>query len=130
MNYDKLSSDDIREIHEVALQRYGGLYGENEPGMIDFMAEKPFTISFGQELYPGLFMKAAIYMEGFAIHQYFSDGNKRTACMVAATFLEINGYSLIVNDNELYDISIGVANKEVTINVLTKWLEKNSQSNT
>ena len=115
MIYEALAPEDIREIHIVAIQRYGGVYGENEPGMIDFMADKPFMVSFGQELYPGLFMKAAIYMEGFATHQYFTDGNKRTAYLAAAIFLELNGYSLIVSDNDLYNISIGVANKEVSI---------------
>lgn len=73
---EPLTADDIRELHEIALERYGGLPGENEPGLIDFMAEKPFQVVFGQEAYPGLFYKAAIYMDGFADHQYFKDGNK------------------------------------------------------
>ena len=63
-----------------------GLCGENEPGYIDYMAEKPFQYAYGQELYPGIFMKAACYLEGFATHQYFSDGNKRTGVMCYITF--------------------------------------------
>lgn len=61
---ERLSPDDIRTIHEYMLSRYGGLAGEYESGLID-------------------------YMEGFAAHQYFCDGNKRTAYMCAKNFLEL-----------------------------------------
>ncbi|MGY4689111.1 type II toxin-antitoxin system death-on-curing family toxin [Salibacterium sp. K-3] len=89
MSVESIDSGDIRQLHQLALDRYGGVQGENEPGMIEYMAEKPFMFSFGQELYPGLFLKSAVYLEGFATHQYFSDGNKRTAYLTAAVFLEL-----------------------------------------
>lgn len=120
---DRLYSDDIREIHDVMLERYGGVPGENEPGMIDYMAEKPFLEYFGQELFPGLFMKAAVYMHGFATAQYFVDGNKRTAYGCAAVFLELNGYSINVSDDELYDVALKVAKKEVGLLSLADWIK-------
>ncbi|WP_127579509.1 Fic family protein [Paenibacillus koleovorans] len=56
-----LTASDIRDIHNEMVRRYGGLNGEYEPGLIDFMAGKPFD-GFGElEYYPGLFIKAAIY---------------------------------------------------------------------
>lgn len=130
MSYEKLNPEDIRQIHEIALERYGGIQGENEPGMIDYMADKPFMTYFGHESYPGLFMKAAVYLEGFATHQYFRDGNKRTAYLTAATFLELNGYSLIIEDDELYEMCIAVAVKKVSLRELTFWIEKNAQPHT
>lgn len=121
-----LSSDDIRVFHEVALERYGGAVGEHEPGQIEFMAEKPAFMVFGEELYPGLFMKAAVYMYGFATRQYFVDGNKRTAYLAAAAFLELNGYSVIVDDTELYTISLAIANHQIAEIELAVWLEQHS----
>ena len=59
----------------------------------NFMAEKPAKELFGEEIYPGLFLKAAIYMHGFATRQFFADGNKRTAYLTTSTFLEINGFT-------------------------------------
>ncbi|GGP14208.1 hypothetical protein [Oceanobacillus neutriphilus] len=38
----QLDFDDIRCLHDEAIQVFGGVYGENEPGYIDYMAEKPF----------------------------------------------------------------------------------------
>ncbi len=115
--------EDIREIHEVAIERYGGLPGEHEPGLIEFMAEKPSMEAYGTELYPGLFMKAAVYMEGFSRKQLFADGNKRTAYICAATFLELNGYQVMVDDEELYQFSIYVANGNGSLEDIARWLE-------
>ena len=122
-----LSSQDIREIHEVMLERYGGLSGEHEPGLIEFMADKPFQEYAGQELYPGLFIKAAVYMHGFATAQYFADGNKRTAYGCAAVFLELNGYSLIISDEDLFTTCKAVANKQMTIEELSFWLRRHAK---
>lgn len=123
---DRLTPDDIRELHEYALERYNGLPGENEPGLIDFIADKPFQGFGDEEYYPGLFMKAAVYMEGFATHQLFCDGNKRTAYMSAKAFLILNGYHLQVTDEDLYDTSIAVATKQIGLKDLAVWLEVNS----
>lgn len=125
---DRLTPADIRDLHDYALRRYGGLPGEHEPGMIDFMADKPFD-GFGEmEFYPGLFMKAAVYMEGFATHQLFCDGNKRTGFMCGKAFLMLNGFMLTVTDNELYDTMLAVANKEMSLDQLRAWLEEKSSS--
>lgn len=126
--YIKLDPEDIRMLHQDMLEAYGGLAGEYEPRLIDFMAEKPFQEAFGQELYPGLFMKAAVYMEGFATHQYFCDGNKRTGVMCMLTFLHINGYRLTVNPMDLYHIAKSVANGETKLEALAEWIEQHSKS--
>jgi death-on-curing protein len=123
---DRLTPDDIRELHNFALERYGGLPGEHEPGLIDFMADKPFDGFGDMEYYPGLFLKAAVYMESFAIHQLFCDGNKRTAFMTAKAFLMLNGYTLSVTDDELYEMTIAVANKNIELEILSTWIENKS----
>ncbi|MDP4099394.1 type II toxin-antitoxin system death-on-curing family toxin [Paenibacillus sp. P96] len=66
-------------------------------------------------------------MEGFATHQLFSDGNKRTGYMSAKAFLMLNGYYLKVTDDELYDTTLDVANKKITLQELAEWLESKSK---
>ncbi|WP_062408625.1 type II toxin-antitoxin system death-on-curing family toxin [Paenibacillus naphthalenovorans] len=121
-----LDSEDIRYLHEEALIRYGGIYGEHESGMIDYMADKPSMVIFSQDQYPDLFMKAAIYLHGFATHQYFADGNKRTGVACALTFLLINNYRVIISENLLYIIAIRVAKKRLSIETLTELLRRHS----
>jgi death-on-curing protein len=126
LKYIPLDPDDIREIHDVMLERYDGLEGEHEPGSIDFIADKPFTEVFGYERYQGIFLKAAVYMYSLATSQFFVDGNKRTAYGCAALFLELNDYMLRISDEDLYFTSIAVAKEEMTLEELAEWLEVNS----
>lgn len=48
----------------------------------------------GRDLYPDVLSKAAAILHGFATTQHFLNGNKRTAFIIAAIFLEANGYRL------------------------------------
>ncbi|MEC1697747.1 type II toxin-antitoxin system death-on-curing family toxin [Schinkia azotoformans] len=130
-DYLFLDPEDIRYLHDEAIDDFGGLYGEHESGMIDYMAEKPFQYSYGQELFPDLFLKAAVYLHGFATHQYFVDGNKRTGVKCCITFLLINGYEITVEDEhlELYYVAKKVANKRMDIDDIAKWLKENSIRN-
>ncbi|WP_256363759.1 type II toxin-antitoxin system death-on-curing family toxin [Geobacillus thermocatenulatus] len=62
-----------------------------------------------------------------ATGHYFSDGNKRTAVMVAYSFLMKNGYELMVSDDELFERCIKVAKKErwgllTELTVMPTWL--------
>lgn len=124
-----LDPEDIRFLHDDALDEYDGVEGELEPGMIDYMAEKPFLVSYGVEMYPSLFAKAAVYLEGFATHQYFADGNKRTGVKCCLTFLAIHGYELTVDDFELFEITLKVANNKMDLDEITEWLENNTRIN-
>lgn len=120
-----LEPDDIRDIHDVMLERYGGKPGENESGLIDYMASKPAMELFGREQFPDLFTKAAVYMHGFATNQFFCDGNKRTAYGCMTNFLELNGYMIVVDDDELYDMAMAVANGHMDIEDIAKWIAQN-----
>ncbi|PFL73140.1 hypothetical protein COD81_28985 [Bacillus cereus] len=132
MKIESLEPHHIRMFHEMALQEFSGVPGENEPGMIEYVAVQPFLeIPFKEpreERYPGLFLKAAVYMHSLATHQYFVDGNKRTAYISAASFLELNGYLLLVSDEDLYYASKLVANKKWSLKRLEEWLQDNSIS--
>jgi death-on-curing protein len=124
---ERLDAKTIREIHDYLLEKYGGLKGEHSSGLIDFMADKPFQFVFGKELYPTLFLKAAVYFHGFAERQYFVDANKRTAygCMLA--FLRLNGYRITVDADTLYEVALKVATKQVELEELAKWIEQHSE---
>lgn len=55
----------------------------------------------------------------------FHNGNKRTALLSALVFLSLNGYSLEAdNAEELYDISMDLANKRMTQESLEEYLLK------
>ncbi|MEB2277031.1 Fic family protein [Bacillus sp. ILBB4] len=134
--FEPLTPEDIRMFHDYALQKFGGIVGETEKGLIDSLANKPFDEEpFSdprKELYPGLTMKAAVYMYTLATNQYFRDGNKRTAYISAASFLQFNGYILNATDDEMYYVSKLVSNhKNKVLNTgwdlprLREWMTTN-----
>lgn len=119
--------EELRYIHDIMIERYGGLRGEKDPGMVEYACEKPFSVIYGQDVYPTLYKKAAAYMITIAKGHFFMDGNKRTAIMTTYSFLMKNGHELVVTNKELYDMCILVATDKVTEDNVAQWLEENSK---
>jgi death-on-curing protein len=53
--------------------------------------------------------QAAALLVGLAENQPFVDGNKRTALVVTITFLEVNGYMLTLDEDQLFDLMIDIS---------------------
>ena len=120
----KLTYEQIVSLHDLALEQYGGLPGVKDEGYIHFIVDKPYTEFFGEEQYPGIYLKAAVYWHGLATAHCFNDGNKRSSLLTALTFLEINGLELDVDPDILFDICIKVATKEMDLYGLAEWVER------
>jgi death-on-curing protein len=56
-----------------------------------------------------LAQQAALLLCGIAETQPFVDGNKRTALVIALTFLEINGYVVDLSEDELVQLMFDIA---------------------
>jgi prophage maintenance system killer protein len=65
----------------------------NEEGIRAQLGRAEATF-MGTDLYPSVWEKAAVLFHGVSSTQYFHDGNKRTAWIVADLFLSINGHPL------------------------------------
>lgn len=124
--YIQLSSNQIIKIHDYEIAESGGLVGIKDRGYIDLIADKPFSDLFGEEQYPGLFLKAAVLMHGLILAHSFNDGNKRTAVVCTYAFLQLNGYELDIDDEDLFYTAIDVATKEIGLKDLAEILETNS----
>ena len=61
---------------------------------LDYITEAIEGKVFGQEVYPELYDKAAVYMFSVISNHIFQDGNKRTGLQAALLFLKMNGYRL------------------------------------
>lgn len=124
--YVRLTKQQIIAIHDQELAESNGLSGIKEPGYLELIADKPFTEVFGEEQYPGLFTKAAVLMEGLIKSHCFNDANKRTGVLSTYIFLNINGYELDADHDDLFEIAIQVATNSIDRPALAKWLERNS----
>jgi death on curing protein len=124
-----LSAEDIREAHLLGWETYGGkTYGMDED-CVEKRTVEPQTQYWGEEQYPGLFKKAAVYMLRITISHCFADGNKRAAFLSTDLFLKINGYEFRVDQNELYDFCLKIADHETrpTLEEIETWIEQHTQ---
>jgi death-on-curing protein len=79
-------------------------------GLLVSAVHRPQAAMFGVEAYTDLFEKAAALLQSMALNHPFVDGNKRTAWMCTAVFLDVNGVEMVdVDQDRAYDLVIDVA---------------------
>lgn len=112
---------DVLAVHGELLAWFGGLEGLRDPGLLDSALHKP-KLKFQYEN-ASFFVMAAAYAVGIVGNHPFLDGNKRTGFVVAALFLEINGFPLTVPEEEAVLMTRGLAAGEIEEAAYAKWLE-------
>lgn len=82
-------------------------------GKLESAVLRPASEAFGEEFFPSLAEKAASLLQGIAIAHPFLDGNKRAALGAMLYFLEINGVTTELDEEDLYDFVIAVTTGEL-----------------
>ena len=109
-------------MHAASIQRFGGLPGVRDEGLLESALAQPSQSFGGTELYPTLEEKAARLAFGLAKNHAFLDGNKRVATACMATFLRLNGHSFRPDAAELLATMLGVASGSVSYEALVAWV--------
>ncbi len=122
-----LTGEEILIIHSEIIDKTGGSHGIRDTGLFLSILQKPKMKFGGIELYKDIFMKAAVYFEGFARYHAFVDGNKRTAVAAVARFLFINGFELTATNKEVEQFTLKTVVKKLSIEIVSKWLKKHSR---
>ena len=88
----------VEEIHdEEVIPGSGGKPGVLNRSLLLSAVEAPKATFDGKPLYVALAEMAALYAWGIARNHAFVDGNKRTALLVAWTFLAMNGQRIALD---------------------------------
>lgn len=101
LDYDDLIAVATRVIGAPPLVR--------DQGLLEAAAFRPRASAFGSDAYPTLWSKAAALMESLARSHPLVDGNKRLALGAVIVMLGMNGYRLIMTNDQAYDFTIEVA---------------------
>lgn len=119
-----LTAAEIIEINKRQVNKFGGKFYLRSPGSLRHMLEEVRGFLFGEELYPGVFNKAAFLMHRLVQGHFFFDGNKRTGLEVCRVFLYLNSYFLRLNpEDEVVKFVKSIANKEVDQSEIEEWLK-------
>lgn len=113
-------------IQGELLNRFGGLAGVRDEGLLDSAINKPKNLhAYGK---PTIFELAESYATGLVKNHPFLDGNKRIGFMAAYVFLGANGWSLQASEEEAVLETLALAAGESTEADYAAWLAKNSVS--
>ena len=108
--------------HAEQLAEHGGGEGVRDAGALESAMGRPLNqAAYGE---PDAAALAAAYAFGIARNHPFVDGNKRTAAVIAETFLVLNGYRLDASDAELVVAILSLAAGELGEDELADWFRE------
>jgi death-on-curing protein len=97
------------DLYSINFEVTGGDTFVRDLHLLDSAVNRPKLALFGQAQFPTLIDKAASLLHSLAYHHLFVDGNKRTAALALAKFLEINGVRLTWDAATGYDFILEIA---------------------
>ncbi len=105
--------------HAEQLAEHGGPGGVRDAGLLESAMARPRNLAeYGE---PDAAALAAAYAWGIARNHPFTDGNKRTALVIAETFLQLNGHTLTASDAETVVAILALASGELGEDELADW---------
>jgi len=123
-----LTLDEILEIHQDQINRYGGEAGLRDPGLLESAVAMPRAGSLRGYLHRNLYEMAAAYLFHIVRNHPFLDGNKRTGAVAAIVFLSINELTVEVAESKLEIVVRGVAAGEIEKLEVADFFRKHSKS--
>ena len=110
---------DALAIHDRQLAEHGGGVGVRDSGLLDSAIARPVNRwGYGDDDAARL---AAAYAYGVARNHPFVDGNKRTAWVLARTFLALNGQTLRFAAEDAIPAVLALAAGELNEEELADW---------
>ena len=107
--------------HTRSLAVYGGAPGVRDEGLLMSALARPENLAaYGA---PSVFELSAAYGWGLVRNHPFIDGNKRTAFLASAVFLELNGWRLVAPEEEATAVIFALAAGEVGEAAFAQWIE-------
>ena len=115
--------DSVLAIHAAQIAEHGGLSGIRDMALVQSALVRPRNlVAYGD---PDAAALAAAYAFGLARNHGFSDGNKRTAYVVALVFLLANGIEMTASDVDSVTTMLAVASGQMDEDSLADWFRQN-----
>ena len=114
-----LPLDAVLAIHDEQIAEHGGIGGVRDLAAVDSALARPRNLLAYAK--PDAAALAAAYAFGLCSNHGFLDGNKRTAWVVAETFLDLNGCAVDASDQEVVTAMLAVASGVMPEEQLAKW---------
>jgi len=98
-----LSLDEVLAIQQRLIDRFGGVHGVRDTGLLESALFRPQT-----GYYAHIEEMAAALFESLLVNHAFVDGNKRVAFFATDVFLRLNGWRLAMSADEGEQFIVGM----------------------
>ena len=122
-----LTLDEVLSLHDEQVGRFGGSHGVRDIGLLESAMGSAAATFGGEFLHQTIFEMAAAYLYGICRNHPFIDGNKRTATAAALIFLDMNSIDIDADEDEFYDLVIGVAEGSVSKAEVAVFFQQNAK---
>ena len=117
-----ITADDVIMVHSRIIQATGGIDGLRDLPGLEAAIAAPLQSFDRENLFPTDVEKIARLGYGLASNHAFLDGNKRIGAMMVQLLLKWNGYRLQLEQGELADMFIAIADGAKAGDDLLQWL--------
>ncbi len=118
-----LTVEDVKRLHDLSIARHGGSYGVRDEGLLQSAVQMPSQTYDATYLHPTLGAKAGAYLFHLCQNHAFVDGNKRSGLLACEAFLRLNGHELTLTSKEAEEVTLHVAEGNLTKEDLIDRLE-------
>lgn len=122
-----LLEETVYAVHKRQIAEHGGSDGLRDEGLLLSALARPQNLLVYSDETPDISALAASYGFGIAKNHPFIDGNKRTALVVARTFLLLNGFNLKASQEEKYLTFLKLAEGNLSEEELATWIREKIQ---
>lgn len=119
-----VSTEDVIAIHSRIIEITGGMDGVRDYAGLEAAIASPLQSFEGQDLFPEPIDKIARIGYGLAANHAFLDGNKRIGAMVVQLLLKWNEYKILLQNGELADTFIAIADGAIKEKELSDWIRQ------
>jgi death-on-curing protein len=119
-----LTLDEVLRLHASRIERYGGIYGVRDLGLLESALAMPRSGFGGEYYHPDLPNMAAAYLYHIVSNHPFFDGNKRTGLAAAIVFLLINDCNVDADEDAEVTLTLGVADGKTSKEDVAKYFSE------
>ncbi len=114
-----MSGVEYFELEDILqLVRLLGVGPVREVGRLDSAVARSRSSAFGEDAYPSISLKAAALLHSITNNHALVDGNKRLAWVATTVFLDLNGLSPDLSDDEAFDLVWEIASTPVDVEAI------------
>jgi death-on-curing protein len=124
-----LTFTQVLALHQIQIEEFGGLKGIKDEGLLKSALSQPEAGMAGEYFHKDIHEMTSAYLFHLVKNHAFNDGNKRIAALVAAVFLQVNGFKLTANEKDFEKLVLDASQSSLSKPQIADFFRKNTRSN-